>query len=523
MSEFVERNKAKNRTDSRPVTERTGGWILAATIGGSSMVFIDSTVVNIALPALQADLGADVFDIQWVVEIYMLFLAALILVGGALGDRLGRRRIYAVGVSLFSLASIGCGLAPNVPLLILGRAVQGIGGALLVPGSLAIINAGFEPERRGQAIGTWSGFSAITTALGPLLGGWLIDQGSWRWVFFINVPLALLVLIILYWRVPESRNTDAPAGLDWPGALLATLGLGGLTYGLIEAGNVGFSDLWVTGALVVGVVALGLFVLQEATSRWPMLPLKLFRSKTFSGANFLTFTLYAGLGGMFFFLPLNLIQVQQFSTTAAGAAMLPFVLALFVLSRWTGGLSDRFGAKRPLVGGTLIAAMGFALATIPGVGADYWTTFFPALLVLGLGMALSIPPLTASALGAVDTRYSGLASGVNNTVARVGGLLAVAVLGIVVVTIFNIRLNNTLSLESLPPQARHVLANQRARLAGADFSAVPNSAVRQTLSRATKRAYVAGFRVAMLLSTALALFSSGVALFTIAGAGPPPD
>ncbi|HSU86111.1 MAG TPA: MFS transporter [Chthoniobacterales bacterium] len=485
----------------------TGRWILAATILGSSMAFIDGTVVNVALPALQRALNADVVDVQWVIEAYALLLAAFLLAGGSLGDEFGRRRIFILGVALFALASAWCALAPAIGDLIAARAVQGLGAALLVPGSLAIISSSFAVEERGRAIGTWSGFSAITAAIGPVLGGWLIEHVSWRAVFFINVPLAALVIAISLWRVPESANEEK-APLDWLGAILGVLSLGALVYGLIESSRVGFTHISVGLSLAAGVVLLALFLVHEAKSAHPMLPLGLFRNRSFAGANLLTFLLYAALGGTLFFLPLNLIQVQHYTPTAAGAALLPFVLVMFLLSRWSGGLVEKYGARIPLVIGPLIAAGGFALFLRPAVGGTYWTTFFPAVVVLGIGMAVSVAPLTTTVMNSVPQSRVGVASGINNAVARTAGLLAIAVFGILMLQSFNHTLDERLSGAALTDAEHSALQSQRNKLAGAELPQEWNARSRDFVRQAIDESFVNGFRVVMAVGAMLAIGSA---------------
>ena len=501
-----------------PCAPRAAPWILATTILASSMVFIDGTAVNIALPALQVELNASLVDVQWVIEAYALFLAALILVGGAAGDRLGRRRVFLLGVALFAISSIGCGFAGSARELIVARAFQGVGGALLVPGSLAIISASFAEQDRGRAIGTWSGATAITAALGPVLGGWLIDHVSWRAVFFINLPLAIVVVAIAIRHVPESRNMEMKGTLDWPGALLVTLGLGGVVYGLIESPNAGWSHPRIVASLLLGFLALAGFIAVEMHRPEPMLPPHLFRSKTFVGANVLTLLLYMALGGSLFFVPLNLIQVQGYSTTAAGAALLPLILLLAVLSRWSGCLIVRYGATAPLVVGPTIAACGFALFAAPGVGGSYWTTFFPATVVLGLGMAVSVAPLTTTVMNSVDVSFSGAASGINNAASRVAALLAVAVFGLIMASIFNRTLHGNVERAALSPAMIEAVERQQSKLAAIELpagTAVDGAALAR---RAVANAFVTAFRWVMLISATLALASAVCAWLLIASA-----
>ena len=503
---------------SAPCAPTSGPWVLVATIIGSAMAFIDGTVVNVALPAIQNNLGATAIDAQWIVESYALFLAALILVGGSLGDHYGRKRIFALGVVLFAAASVWCGISTSPEELILARAVQGVGGAMLVPGSLSIISASFEEERRGRAIGPWSGFLGITTAIGPVLGGYLVQNVSWRVAFFINIPLAIVVLWLVFRHVPESRDPDARK-LDIPGAVLATLGLGGVVFGLIESQNSGFGDPRVLVSLALGAAALLAFILVEWRSEEPMMPLSLFRSRNFSGANLLTLLLYAGLGGALYFLPFNLIQVHGYSATAAGASFLPFVFITFVLSRWAGGLVTRYGAKLPLVIGPTIAAAGFILFAVPGAGGSYWTTFFPAVVVIGLGMSLVIAPLTTTAMNSVSGRHSGLASGVNNAVSRTATLLAIPVLGIFVFAAFSSTLDARMAELDLPPEARQQLDAQKVDLGAAQVPESLGGATVAAVQKAIEESFVAGFRVAMFVAAGLALASAVAAGIMIEGKG----
>ncbi len=489
--------------------------MLAATILASSMAFIDGTVVNVALPALQTSLNATAVDMQWVIESYSLLLSALLLIGGSLGDRYGRRRIFLIGVALFASASAACGFAVNIHQLIAGRALQGTGAALLVPGSLAIISSSFPENERGRAIGTWSGFSAITTAIGPVMGGWLIEHLSWRAVFFINIPIALLIIFISLWRVPESSDKES-VGLDWWSAILGALGLGALVYGLIESSRLGFGDRSVQWALVGAAGLLALFLIIETRVSNPMLPFTLFRSRTFSGANLLTFLLYAALGGTLFFLPLNLIQVQHYSATAAGAALLPFILIISFLSRWSGGLVARYGPKLPLVVGPLIAAFGYAFFMLPGVDGSYWTTFFPPMVLLGLGMAVSVAPLTTTVMSSVAQNRAGIASGINNAVARTAGLIAIAVLGIVMLHVFKSGLDQRLSNWKLSESTSRSLQAQSIKLAAIAVPGDQDPGTRQVIRRAIDESFVSGFRIVMAIGAALAIASVGTALAFIA-------
>jgi EmrB/QacA subfamily drug resistance transporter len=485
---------------------RAGAWVLAATVLGSSMEFIDGTVVNVSLPAMQRGLGASGAQAQWVVEAYALFLSALLLVGGAMGDRLGPKKVFVTGVVLFAAASVWCGLAPGIGQLIAARALQGVGGAMLVPNSLALVSAHFPPEKRGRAIGTWSGFASIMTALGPVLGGWLVEHGSWRWVFFLNAPLAVVTVLIVVWRVPPARQrVRSPQRLDWVGALLAVGGLSGVTYALIESTQGGQHIGLIA---VIGVVLLIALLRYESKCSAPMLPLDLFANRNFLGANLLTFFLYAAFGGALFYLPLNLIQVQGYTPTHAGAALTPLVVLMFLLSRWSGGLLDRYGARLPLVVGPLVAAAGYATMARLGIGGPYWTTYFPAIVLLGLGMAISVAPLTTVVLSSVEESRTGAASGVNNAVSQVASLLALAVFAPIFFHIFAPSLSRGLSEARVPQEVVEHVEAQRVKLAAIETK---DDAAR----RAIDGAFVAGYRAVTLIAAGLAVAAAASAAATM--------
>ncbi len=491
-------------------------WVLVATIIASSMAFIDSTVVNVALPALQNSFGASVVGVQWVVESYGLTLAALILIGGSMGDLFGRRRMFLLGVAVFTVASIACGLAPRLGQLIAARAVQGIGAAFLVPGSLALISASFGEQERGRAIGTWSGSTAITTAIGPVVGGWLIEHLSWRWAFFINVPLAIAVISLSFWCVPESRSRRH-GQIDWQGAIAGTFSLTGLVFGFIESTRLGWGHPLVIATLVAGFVGSFVFEHTERRAASPMVPLELFRSRAFSGANLLTLFLYAAIGIFFFLLPLNLIQVQGYSATAAGGAVLPLILLMFLLSRWSGGLVARYGARLPLIVGPLISAVGFLLFLLPDIGGSYWKTFFPAVVVLGLGMAVSVAPLTTVVMGAVDPDRVGTASGINNAIARVAGLLAIAIFGVVMVAGFSHQLHRRLTSVQLPADIRAELQSDVSGLAALRPPHGLAPPTERAIESAIRSSFVFSFRLVMSVCAALALFSAAISWRMIPG------
>ena len=485
-------------------------WILAAAVLGSSMAFLDGSVINVALPVIQKSLGASAAAAQWVVEAYALFMSSLVLAGGSLSDLVGRRRTFEIGVGLFAAASAACGLAGGPAALIAARAAQGIAAALLVPASLALLAAGFPAGERGRAVGSWSALTAIASAVGPVLGGWLVEAVSWRSVFFINLPIAAIVLAISRTKVTESRNPEARR-LDVPGALLATAGLGGVVFGLIESAGRDWSDLRVWGSLAAAGAALAGFAAVERQSDHPMARLALFRVRAFASTNLLTFFLYAALGAAFYFLPFDLIQVRGYSPAAAGAALLPLVLIVFALSRAAGSLSDRFGARLPLTAGPALAAAGFGLLALSPTSGTYAATVLPSLSVLGLGIALTVAPLTTTVLNAVDARETGAASGVNNAVARVAGLLAIAVLGVVASGHFDRALDRRLSEAGFSASDTVVPSSERRKLGAARAPSTLSDVERGQVQEAIAGSFEEAFRLVTGVAAGLALLAAASA------------
>lgn len=470
---------------------------LIAAILASGMSMIDGTAVNVALPIVQRELHASSADIQWVVEGYALFVSALLLVGGALGDRYGRRRMFVLGTAIFAVASIACALAASSQMLVAARCIQGVGGALMIPESLALITSAYDEKARGRAIGTWSAASAVTTILGPVLGGWLTQDVTWRAIFLINVPLAIAVVVIALLYVRESHDESETGGRpDVLGGMLATIALGALVFGLIRYQDFG-ADVVALASMLGGAILLALFLAVERTAGNPMLRLSLFKSRTFALANLYTLVMYAALGGALFFVPFYLINVEHYSPTAAGAALLPMILILALFSRSAGAVADRIGPRVPLIVGALIAAVGFALFGIIGTRPDYWTTVFPAALTLGIGATIFVAPLTTSVMNSAPRSESGSAAGINNAVSRVAGMLAVAIFGIIVVSVTRSHLGDGAALPGRDALLSGIVPPGLGPVAAAAFGS----------------AYAAGFESAMLAGAALAVLAAASAAF----------
>ena len=504
---------------STPTTRFTSTqkWTLLATILASSLVFIDSTALNVALPALQKDLGISGTQLLWVINGYALFLSALLLVGGSLGDLYGRNKVFLIGLGLFSISSLVCGISQTPLQLIVARSFQGVGGALLTPGSLSILSSQFGPESRGRAIGLWSTFSALTAVFGPILGGWLAGMGWWRAIFIINLPLSFIVFVTMLAKVPESSNPDADK-LDMWGALWVTLGLAGITYGLIESPKHGLGNPFILSAFIIGTLALMAFIRVQHTSIHPMMPLKLFKSSTFSGGNLLTLFVYGALGGALFFVPLNLIQIQNYSEIYAGMAMLPMITFIASLSPLMGKYVDKKGVRLPLIIGPLFATAGFFLFSTYGITegpSDYWHTFFISFSLLGIGMGITVAPLTTAVMGAVSPNSAGIASGINNTVARAAAVLSVALFGALVLFYFNDNIEQNLADMQFSETIKDDIRMEASKFAGAEAPASLPEDQRKDVKRLFNDSFILAFNRVAYTASFLTLLGGLMALIFI--------
>ena len=486
-------------------------WVLAVTVLGSSVAFLEASVINVALPAIQSSLAAGIGAVQWIASVYTLVLASLTLAGGSAGDRFGRRGVFILGLAVFTVACIGCSAARGATELIAGRALQGVGAAMLVPNSLALLSSAFPRAERGRAIGTWSAFTALTGAAGPLVGGWIVDAASWRAMFLLAVPLALVALAIAILRIPEPPHVRRPPDIDWRGALLVTISLALITYGIIGAAGPHRGDRVPLVTIVAGLAAFAAFVAVERRARAPLVPLALFRSRSFTGTNVMTLILYFALSGVFFLVPFDLVGAQGYSGTATGAAYLPFALSMAVLSRTTGTLSDRIGTRLALAAGSLVTAAGFALFARAGIGGSYWTTFFPPMLTVGIGMAVVVPPLTNAVMASVSASQAGVASGVNNTVARIAGLFAVAIVGLLALRFFAGALAHHMALAQVRPDLAAATLRDLDSLIDVRIPAAATVTEAAALRDLTRRAFVDAFAWIALGAAALSLASGAIA------------
>jgi EmrB/QacA subfamily drug resistance transporter len=489
-------------------------WVLICAVLASTMAFVDESVVNVALPRMEADLHTSLSAMQWVINAYTLCMSALLLIGGAAGDRFGRRRIFMIGISMFAVASVACGLAPNPGALISARALQGVGAAFLIPCGLALISAVYDEKERGAAIGVWSGASAVAAGAGPILGGWIVDHASWRAIFLINPLLAIPALWIALRYLVESRETEIRGGLDWSGALTVFLGLGAIVYGLIAAAAVGWSDVSVSGTIVAGIVLLLIFLRIERRSAAPMMALGLFKSRQFSGVNLLTLLLYGALSGTFFFVPFLIIQVHGYSAAAAGAIFIPFAVILGALSKWSGRLMDRFGARWPLIIGPNIAAIALLLLALLSEDGRYFSFIVP-IVVLAFGMAITIAPLTTTVLNAVREEQTGVASGINNAAASVAGLLVIAVMGTVALRVLDLEIDAHLRRARPSAAVRQEVEAARGGFVMPHASAQLSPAERTSLHEISKASFAGTIHLMLLVMAALAFAGASVTVLMI--------
>lgn len=483
-----------------------GRWVMVTTILASAMAFIDGTALNVVLPALQHNLNASAADLFWVLNAYLLMLASLILIGGTLGDRLGRKKIFMAGIFVFILGSAACGFAGTATLLIIFRMIQGIGGALMIPGSLSLITSSINENERGKAIGTWSAITTLVTMGGPILGGALADAGLWRYIFFINVPIGVAALVFLALKVRESRETEGDQRLDYPGAVLTAAGLALLTFGFLRMPLLGFRNPEVYGTIAGGVILLIVFIVVENKSRHPMLPVHLFKNLTFTGTNLLTFFLYAGLGAGMLFLSLDMVQVQGYTQLQSGLTFLPFTVLMITIARFAGSLADKYGPRLFLVVGPCVAGGGLLLLSFVKQtqgAADYWTTFFPGLVGLGLGMSITVAPLTAAVMGSVSDHLSGTASGVNNAITRIAGVFANAIFGALAVLFFSGAVQREVRKLPLNSSQQEAVIAQTVNLGNASVPAGIDSAHQDVIRKVYKDGFIAAYGSIMRLSAGL--------------------
>jgi len=494
-----------------------GKWIMASTILASSMAFIDATALNVILPALQQGLKATGADLFWILNAYLLMLASLILIGGATGDKLGRKKIFMTGIFIFIIGSAACGLAASVLILVICRVLQGIGGALMIPGSLSLISSSINAKERGKAIGTWSAFTTVVTMGGPVLGGALADAGLWRYIFFINLPIGIIALGMLAFKVKEIKDEDSKAGLDFAGAITIALALALITFGFLRVPAVGLANVQAYGSLVAGILFFILFIVIEIKSSNPMMPLKLFNNSTFSGANLLTFFLYAGLGAGMLFLSLNLVQVQGYSQLQSGLTFLPFTILMIAIARFAGGLADKHGPRLFLIGGPAVAGTGlFILSLVKQTDGPsaYWITFFPGVLVLGLGMSFTVAPLTAAVMASVSDHFSGTASGVNNAMTRISGVFANAIFGALAVLFFSGALQRDLQNTSLNNKDKQLIMQQAKNLGNAKVP-VSITTNKQQIEKYYHKEFIGAYASIMRISAGLGYLGALMALIFI--------
>jgi EmrB/QacA subfamily drug resistance transporter len=495
-----------------------GKWVMVSAILASAMAFIDSTALNVVLPSLQKSLQATGADLFWILNAYLLMLASLILIGGSLGDKLGRKKVFMAGIFIFIMGSAACGLSPGVTLLIVFRIIQGIGGALMIPGSLSLISSSINEKERGKAIGTWSAFTTVVTMGGPILGGVLGDAGLWRYIFFINVPIGIAALLMLWLKVSESRDEGSDHSLDFPGAIAIALGLALVTFGFLRIPAVGLGNWQVYVTLTAGILLLIAFVIIEAKSKHPMMPLQLFASATFTGANLLSFFLYAGLGAGMLFLSLNMVQVQGYSQLQSGLTFLPFTIMMISIARFAGTLADKYGPRLLLIIGPAAAGAGLLILSFikqTNGPSAYWTSFFPGVIVFGLGMSFTVAPLTAAVMGSVSDHFSGTASGVNNAVTRIANVFANAIFGALAVLFFTGALQNQLKTVKLNTKDKQEILAQAANLGNAKTPANVNDANKTTIEKAYHESFIDAYANIMRISAALGFLGALMAVIFI--------